>query len=193
MAEETNNQQVQNEPANQPEPKAEPAKAKTYSEAEYNALKSQLDEAMKTIQSYKDMDIDGIKKSVEDYKLKWEQSEADRKAFEYKTQIGAYVRNLNLIDDIYEEKLISLIAEKSLQFDGDKLIGGDDIVKGFKEKYPHAFRSEPDSNTPIAKFTAPMNTKNVNITAEDFRKMGIGERIKIKAANPELYKQFTSK
>ena len=31
------------------------------------AVQTQLDEASKTIQSYKDMDIDGIKASVEDY------------------------------------------------------------------------------------------------------------------------------
>ena len=54
------------------------------------AVQTQLDEASKTIQSYKDMDIDGIKASVEDYKQKLEQSEADRAAFEYRTKlIGA--------------------------------------------------------------------------------------------------------
>ena len=35
-----------------------------------SAVQTQLDEASKTIQSYKDMDIDGIKASVEDYKQK---------------------------------------------------------------------------------------------------------------------------
>ena len=45
--------------------------AKTYTEEEYNALKSQLDTANSTIKSYEDMDIDGIKKSVEDYKNKF--------------------------------------------------------------------------------------------------------------------------
>lgn len=43
---------------------------KTYTEQEYNALKEQLDTANTTIHSYKDMDIDGIKASVEDYKTK---------------------------------------------------------------------------------------------------------------------------
>ena len=56
------------------------------------AVQTQLDEASKTIQSYKDMDIDGIKASVEDYKQKLEQSEADRAAFEYRTKLSQYVK-----------------------------------------------------------------------------------------------------
>ena len=114
---------------------------KTYSEQEYNALKSQLDTANGTIQSYKDMDIDGIKASVEDYKQKWEQSENDRKAFEHRTKVGGFVKSLGLKDDIYEKHVTDLILEKGLKFDGDKLIGGDDVVNQFKEKYPDAFKS----------------------------------------------------
>ena len=69
MTEETNvleNTQVENTPE-----QAE----KTYSEQEYNALKSQLDTANSTIKSYRGMDIDGIKAIVKDYKQKWEHSE----------------------------------------------------------------------------------------------------------------------
>lgn len=127
---------------------AEPT-AKTYSEQEYNALKSQLDTANNTIQSYKDMDIDGIKASVEDYKQKWEQSENDRKAFEHRTKVSSFVKSLGLKDDIYEKHVTDLILEKGLKFDGDKLIGGDDVVKQFREKYPDAFRSA----TPVPEFS----------------------------------------
>ncbi|MCM1508523.1 MAG: phage scaffolding protein [Ruminococcus flavefaciens] len=114
---------------------------KTYSEQEYNALKSQLDTANDTIKSYEKMDIDGIKQSVEDYRQKWEQSENDRKAFEHCTKIGSYVKSLGLKDDIYEKHVADLILEKGLKFDGDKLIGGDDVVNDFKTKYPNAFKS----------------------------------------------------
>ncbi len=122
---------------------------KTYSEQEYNALKSQLDTANDTIQSYKDMDIDGIKASVEDYKQKWEKSENDRKAFEHKTKVNGFVKSLGLKDDIYEKHVTDLIISKELKFDGDKLIGGDDVVKQFREKYPDAFNSA----TPVPEFS----------------------------------------
>ncbi|MDE6779888.1 MAG: hypothetical protein K2J40_00300, partial [Ruminococcus sp.] len=88
MAEETKATET-NQAETTPEQSPEQA-VKTYTEQEYNALKSQLDTANQTIQSYKDMDIDGIKASVEDYKQKWEQSENDRKAFEHKTRVGGF-------------------------------------------------------------------------------------------------------
>lgn len=114
---------------------------KTYSEQEYNALVEQLRTANDTIKSYEKMDIDGIKASVEDYKAKWEQSENDRKAFEHRTRVSGFVKSLGLKDDIYEKHVTDLILEKGLKFDGDKLIGGDDVVKQFREKYPDAFKS----------------------------------------------------
>lgn len=123
------------------QPEAPAEQAKTYSEAEYNALMEQLNTANATIQSYKDMDIDGIRASVEDYKTKWEQSEQERKAFEHRTKIGGFVKSLGLKDDIYEKHVTDLLLEKELKFDGDKLIGGDDVVNSFKSKYPDAFKS----------------------------------------------------
>ena len=114
--------------------------AKTYSEQEYNALAEQLRTANDTIQSYKDMDIDDIKASVEEYKTKYEQSENDRKAFEHRTKVGGFVKSLGLKDDIYEKYVTDMIIAKELKFDGDKLIGGGDVVNQFREKYPDAFK-----------------------------------------------------
>lgn len=51
------------------------------------------------------------------------------------------MKSLGLKDDIYEKHVTDLILEKELKFDGDKLIGGDDVVKQFREKYPDAFKS----------------------------------------------------
>ncbi len=132
MAEEIKNEPVQEE--------VQQEQAKMYSEEEYNALKVQLDTANSTIKSYEDMDIDGIKKSVEDYKNKWEQSEKERKAFEHRTKVGGFVKSLGLKDDIYEKYVTDMIIAKELKFDGDKLIGGDDVVNQFREKHPDAFK-----------------------------------------------------
>ena len=114
--------------------------AKTYSEQEYQALAEQLQNANKTIQSFQDMDIESIKKSAEDWKQKAEQAETERKAFEHKTKVSSFVKNFGLKDDIYEKYVIDMILEKELKFDGDKLIGGDDVVNQFREKYPDAFK-----------------------------------------------------
>ena len=118
------------EPTPTPEPSPTPEQtAKTYSEEEYKALETQLDE---------------LKKSVadnEDFKAKWEQSEQARKDFEHRTKVNSFVKSLNLKDDIYEKHVSDIIIEKGLKFEGDKLIGGDDVVSVFKEKYPNAFKS----------------------------------------------------
>ena len=102
---------------------------KTYSEQEYNDLKSQLDTVNETLKTYKD------------YKQMFEKLESDRKAFEHKTKVGNYVKSLGLKDDIYEKHVADLILEKGLKFDGDNLVDDDNIVKDFKEKYPNAFKS----------------------------------------------------
>ena len=151
MAEEVKTEQVQNnnEPNKQVEPKAEP-QPKTYSEAEYNALKSQLDNLK---QSTKDN---------EDFKKKFEQSEQARKDFEHKTKVSAYVKSLGLKDDIYEKHVENLILEKGLKFDGNKLIGGDDVVKTFKETHADAFKSAE----PVPKF-ADKTTSTVTPKPDD--------------------------
>ena len=79
--------------------------------------KTQLDEVNKTIQSYKDMDIDGIKASVEEYKQRLTQAEAERAAFEYRTKMNQYVKKLGLKNDVYEKHVTDLLTEKNLQFD----------------------------------------------------------------------------
>ena len=118
---------------------------KTYSEDEYNALKAQLDALEKSA------------KDNEDFKAKFEASEQARKDFEHKTKISAYVKSLGLKDDIYENYVENLILEKSLQFDGDKLIGGDDIISSFKETHPDAFKPSPSERAaaPTAQNSPP--------------------------------------
>ena len=70
---------------------AEGNEPKTYSEQEYEALRSQLEDVKKQLESYQETDIEAIKASAEDFKKKWEQSEQERKDFEHRTKISAYV------------------------------------------------------------------------------------------------------
>ena len=107
------------------------------------AIQTQLDEANTTIKSYADMDIESVKKSAADWENKYKQSEADRLAFEHKTKVGNMLKGLKLKDSIYEDYLTNQIIEKQLKFEGDKLIGGDDVVKAFKEAHPDAFQTDP--------------------------------------------------
>lgn len=136
---------------NQPE-QAETPTEKTYSKAEYDALKQQLQDANKTIQSFQSMDIESIKKSADEWKQKAEQAEHDRKAFEHDTKLKAYVKSLNLRDDVYEQHVMQMLKEKDLKFEGDKLIGGEDIVQAFRKAHETAFL--PDRKEQVAGATS---------------------------------------
>lgn len=104
------------------------------------AIQQSLDTANSTIQSYKDMDIDGIKASVEDYKQKWEQSESDRKAFEHKTRLSSYVKGLGLQNDIYESHVLGLLEKSNVQFnDKGELVDVDNVVETFRREHADAF------------------------------------------------------
>lgn len=105
--------------------------------------KDLLKSANAEIDSYKSMDIEAIKKSAEDYKTKFETAEKDYQAkiqeIEYNNKLDKYVGTLNLKNDIYKKEVISRIKEKELKFDGDTLLGAEELVKGFKEQYADAF------------------------------------------------------
>lgn len=145
MAEEIKDPAQQGEPKPQEEPAPQP---KTYSEDEYNALKSQIDSLKKAA------------KDNEDFKAKFEASEQARKDFEHKTKISSYVKSLSLKDDIYEKYVENLILEKGLKFDGDKLIGGDDVVNTFKSSHPDAFKSADPPPRIVDKTTPPVPSKD---------------------------------
>lgn len=104
--------------------------------------KQLLTDANKEIEGYKEMDIAAIKKSADDWKQKYEDLEKQKAEEEYERKIDNYISGLNMNDEVHAEKLKSQIKEKELKFQDNKLIGGDDIVKLYKEKYPHVFGNE---------------------------------------------------
>lgn len=136
MAEEIKETETKQE---QPETPAE----KTYSEADYNALKVQLDEANQTIQSFKDMDIDGIRKSADEWKQKAETLEQAQKERDYSDKLDKFVASQNMKNDIYAAHLKGLLKDAELKFDkGGSLIGSADVVQKLKESCPDAFADD---------------------------------------------------
>lgn len=146
-------------------PNQTPEGVKTYSAEEYAALQKQLDEARANLKetaeklaSFEKMDVESIRKSAADWKQKYEQSEKDRADFAYKTKLGQFVKSLHLKNDVYEKFVTDLLTEKGLQFDGDKLIGGDDIVKAFRESHEDAFAPNPQEQAAAATSGNPPTT-----------------------------------
>lgn len=108
-------------------------------------VQTQLETANTTIQSYKDMDIDGIKKSAADWQKKYEDAEKERKAQAYSDSLDKFVQKQGMRNDIYAAHLKQQLADKQLKFDDNGvLLGGDDVVKALRESCPDAFAPNPN-------------------------------------------------
>lgn len=101
--------------------------------AELKSVKEQLKSANETIESYKNMNIEDIKKSADDYKAKFEQSEKERKSEIEKLKLShaidnaltkAGAKNLNAVK--------ATLDLSNVKLDGDKLLGFDDLLKNSK-------------------------------------------------------------
>ena len=137
---------------------------KTYSEADYNALKTQLDEANKTIQGFKDMDIESIQKSADDWKQKAEALEQAQKERDYSDKLDKFVASQNMKNEIYASHLKGLLKDAGLKFDKDgSLIGGADIVRKLKTSCPDAFADDK----PKPEFTASTSGNTAKTPDDD--------------------------
>lgn len=150
--------------------------AKTYSEADYNALQAKLDavtgqlnDANSKIQSYADMDIDGIKQSAADWQKKYEAAQDQMQQLEYNTKLEKFVAQQGCKNPIYADYLKRQIEIKQLKFDGDTLLGGEDVVKALKKSCPDAFSTE-DEKPPIFVDSATGST-NKDVTDEMVRRV----------------------
>ena len=120
--------------------------------AELKSVKEQLKSANGTIESYKSMNIEDIKKSADDYKAKFEQSENERKSEIEKLKLShaidnaltkAGAKNLNAVK--------ATLDLSNVKLDGDKLLGFDDLLKNSKEQdsylYDDAQQSQGTGST----------------------------------------------
>lgn len=152
-----------------------------------DTLQEQLEQANAQIEEFKNMDIESVKAACEDWKTKAETAKEEKESFIHKTKVKDYVKSLNLRDGVYEDHVTKLLLDNKLQFDGDVLIGGDDIVTKFKETYPTAIKEDK----PQPKFaSATGQTKELQLTKADFEKMKYQDRVKLRNEDPETYEQL---
>ena len=133
---------------------------------ERDGLKTQLDEANKTIKSYADMDIDGIKKAAADWETKYN---TDTQALKDQLDAATYgfgveraVSGLKFTSEGAKKSFMADLKDKKLQLQDGKLLGLDAFVKTYKESDPGAFVKEdngsdnpPPAGKPKPQFTNP--------------------------------------
>ena len=153
---------------------AEAGKAKTEMQnaitsltTERDGLQSQLSDANATIQSYKDMDIDGIKQSAADWETKYNTDTQALKDQLESTKYGYAVENavgsLKFTSESAKKAFLADLTAKKLPIQEGKLLGLEDFTKGYKEADPGAFAS----NEPAPSFTIGSGQKTQSGAASD--------------------------
>ncbi len=165
----------------------------TAAETARDEYKEQLETANTTIQSYKDMDIEGIKQSASDWEKKYNddlkamQDKLEGQAYDF--ALKEYVSGYQFTSDLVKEAVIAQLKAQGFKLNDGKFLGADDFMKQLKEANPSAFA---DADIKQPKITLPgKNTPPIGVTKEDFKKMTYVERMKIFTENRELYNELS--
>lgn len=114
--------------------------------AERDGIRAQLDAASAEIQSYKDMDIDGIKAKSAEWERKYtEETKAlteQLEATKYAHTVEQAVSGFKFTSTSAQKAFVSDLTAKKLPVQDGKLMGLDDFVNAYKETDPGAFASE---------------------------------------------------
>jgi hypothetical protein len=130
----------------------------TEAEKQAEALQGQLTEANKAIEGFKDLDVDSIKKTADDWKAKAEQAQTEAQAEIEKLKFdhalegalsGAKAKNPKAVK--------ALLDMEALKFNDGKIIGLEDQLKTIQESNDYLF----DSDEPSPKIISGGNNKKV--------------------------------
>lgn len=146
---------------------------------ERDNLKTQIDDANKEIQSYKDMDIDSIKKSAEDWKTKYEEMEANQKAEKEKSvrdeRTNAFFNDIKFASESAKAGVIAQFNAKDFKYDEEtnKFLGASEWLNDLKEKDSGAFLSDVANPKFTTTTTAPTNDSSMD---KILHAMGLDEK-----------------
>lgn len=126
-------------------------------------LETQLGEANKTISGFKDMDIDGIKKAADDYKLAAEtaKKQADERvaAVEYEAALKDGISGVKFSSVAARKAIFDDLKGKGLKYDKGNILGLDDAIKALQEADKGAFVFESTEPPEPAKPPLPNGVK----------------------------------
>lgn len=155
----------------------------TAAETARDDYKQQLEAANTTIQGYKEMDIEGIKKSVTDWENKYNtdtqalQAKLDNQAYEF--ALKEYVSGYQFTSELVKEAVIAQLKAQEFKLNDGKLLGADDFMKQLKEANPGAFVPEVDDKQPT--ITIPGAGKPT-----PGQKLTMSQLMKLKNENPDM-------
>lgn len=158
---------------------------------ERDGLQTQLTEANTAIQSYKDMDIEGIKAKAGEWETKYNTDTQTLKeqlaATEYGFAVKEATAGLTFSSESARKAFTADMTDKKLPLQEGKLLGLEDFTNAYKEADPGAFVSD-QTPPPFAAGTGSHKLLG-GVDKASFAKMGYRERLELKHSNPALYEQ----
>lgn len=147
-------------------------------ETEITNLKKQVEDANNEIKSYKDMDIDGIKKSAEDWETKYNdlvktQNEAKEKSIR-EERTNAFFNGVEFASESAKAGVIAQFNEKDFKYDEkeQKFQGASEWLEELKKNDVGAFKSDVAN----PRFTTSVSSPTGDSSLDEVMKiMGIKE------------------
>ena len=165
----------------------EAAKAKFQ---DYDGLKTQLQEANKTIESFKALDIESIRAAANEWKQKYEQAEKDHVA-----QLADMEFSRLLSDAIASAKgrnqkaIQALLDIETLKASKNQETDVKHALETLKKDSGYLFE-ESVTPPPYAPGTGNDQVPMSRYDKEAFQKMGYRERLELKQQHPKIYEQL---
>jgi uncharacterized protein YdiU (UPF0061 family) len=150
-------------------------------QGDLNNLQKQLDDANNEIKSYKDMDIDSIKKSASDWETKYNELVANQKAEKEQSirneRVNEFFKDTKFSSDMAKNGVIAEFNKKDFKYDEEtkSFQGATEWLNGLKESDKGSFLSDVANPKFTTTPQAPTNTS----TNDELRKiMGLANKEK---------------
>lgn len=150
-------------------------------ETELTTTKGLLKDANKEIKSYKDMDIDTIKKSADDYKVKFEEAEVMLEKQNREFAAKEFLNQYNFANDRSKKSVLGDFLEKDFKLENDKFLGAEDWIKTLVENEPEVFKTEDVNTDTSIQFSKKINGGESKTTPKT-----LSELMQAKNSNPNV-------
>lgn len=167
-------------------------------ETDRDNWKSKAETAEETLKKFDGVDLETMQTELADWKKKAEDAEKDYNAKIYDRDFSDALRTemeaVKFTSEAAKKAVMAEIKESGLKLKDGKILGLNDLLGQIKERDASAFVDEEQEKAKqkAARFTTSFKPSGSNgtYTKQDFAKMSLDERIKLKNADPDMYKQL---
>ena len=167
-------------------------------ESDRDKWKGQAETAEETLKKFDGVDLETMQTELADWKKKAEDAEKDYEQKIYERDFADALRtemeSVKFSSDAAKRAVMAEIKESGLKLKEGKILGLSDLIGQIKERDASAFVDEQqeEAKKKAARFTTSFARTGTGgtYTKQDFAKMNLDERLKLKQNNPDLYKQL---